>query len=79
MRRIHRHFTFGSEAPTHINPNDATSILKILKNAVELELGLCGAYEEINRKTLYGGLFKNNISISVQDKLSPPRDGQKTN
>ncbi len=79
IERIHRHFTFGSEAPTHINPNDATSILKILKNAVELELGLCGAYEEINRKTLYGGLFKNNISISVQDKLSPPRDGQKTN
>ena len=77
IERIHRHFTFGNEAPTHINPNEATFILKILQNAVELELGLVGAYEEINEKTLYGGLFKNNISISLQDKLSPLKEGQK--
>ncbi len=79
IERIHRHFTFESEAPTHVNPNDATFILKILKNAVEFELGLCNSYEEINKKTLYGELFKNNISISTQEKLSYPRDGQKTN
>jgi len=79
IERIHRHFTFGSEAPTHVNPNDATNVLKILKNSVELELGLRGAYEEINRKTLYGGLFKNNISVSLQSKISFPRDGQKIN
>ncbi|WP_024954682.1 helix-turn-helix domain-containing protein [Sulfurospirillum arcachonense] len=79
IERIHRHFTFGSEAPTHVNPNDATYILKILKNCVELELGLSGAYEELNRKTFYGELFKNNISVSLQEKLSHPRDGQKTN
>lgn len=79
IERIHRHFTFGSEAPTHVNPNDATSILKILKNSVELELGLRGAYEEINRKTFYGGLFRNNISISLQEKLTLPKDGQKIN
>lgn len=79
IERIHRHFTFGSEAPTHVNPNDATNVLKILKNSVELELGLCGAYEEINRKTAYAGLFKNNISISLQSKISPPKEGQKIN
>jgi transcriptional regulator with XRE-family HTH domain len=79
IERIHRHFTFGSEAPTHVNPNDATNVLKILKNSVELELGLRGAYEEINRKTFYAGLFKNNISISLQSKISPPKEGQKIN
>jgi hypothetical protein len=79
IERIHRHFTFGSEAPTHVNPNDASTIIKILKEAVELELGLVGAYEEINRKTLYGGLFKSNISLALHVKLSSPRDGQKTN
>lgn len=79
IERIHRHFTSGSEAPTHVNPNSATQILKILKNMIKLELGLCEAYEEINRNTLYGGLFKNSISISLQGRLSPPRDGQKTN
>jgi len=79
IERIHRHFTFGSEAPTHVNPNDATLILKILKESVELESGLLRAYEEINRKTFYGGLFKNNISISLQKKLTNPKEGQKIN
>lgn len=79
IERIHRHFTFGSEAPTHVNPNDATYIIKILTEAVELDLDLCSTYEQINEKTLYGRLFKNNISISLQDKLSAPRDGQKIN
>jgi hypothetical protein len=77
IERIHKYFTFGSEAPTHINPNEATLILKILKKSVELELGLVEAYEEINRKTFYAGLFKNNISLSLQEKLSSLRDGQK--
>ncbi len=79
IERIHRHFTFGSEAPTHINPNDATSIIKILKTTIEQGKGICEAYEEINVKTLYAGLFKNNISISLHEKLSTPRDGQRTN
>jgi len=73
IERIHRHFTFKSEAPIHVSPNDATLILKILKNIVELDQGLCEAYEEINKQTPYGGVFKNNISISIQDRLSPPR------
>ncbi len=79
IERIHRHFTFGSEAPTHVNPNDAVLVLKILKESVELELGLLGAYEKVNRKTFYGGLFKNNISISLQEKLTSPKNGQKIN
>ena len=79
IERIHRHFTFGSEAPTHINPNDATKILKILKEAIEFNKSLEDAYEDINSKTLYGGLFRNNISLCIQKRLSKPRDGQKIN
>jgi hypothetical protein len=79
IERIHRHFTFGSEAPTHINPNDATHILAILKNSIKQDKGITQAYEEINEKTLYGGLFKNNISLSLQENLSTPKDGQRTN
>jgi len=79
IERIHRHFTFGSEAPIHVNPNDATFILGIFKNAVELGLSMIQTYENINRDTPYGELFKNNISISLQDKLSAPRSGQRKN
>ncbi len=79
IERIHRHFTYGHEAPTHVNPNDATQILKILKNAIESDFDLCKTYEKINKQTPYGGLFHNNISISLQNKLSQPRDGQKIN
>ena len=78
IERIHKHFTFGSEAPTHINPNDATTILKILKQCIEEGKSLCEAYEEINAKTFYGGLFKNNISLSLHQNLSTPKEGQKT-
>lgn len=79
IERIHRHFTFGSEAPSHINPNDATAILKILKNCIENGVELCEAYEQINAKTYYAELFKNNISLSLHAKLSPPKEGQRTN
>jgi len=79
IERIHRHFTFGSEAPTHVNTNDATFILQIFKNAVKFGLNITQTYEEINRQTLYAGLFKNNISLSLQDQLSTPKDGQRIN
>ncbi|MBE0491479.1 MAG: hypothetical protein IBX44_04435 [Sulfurospirillum sp.] len=79
IERIHRHFTFASEAPTHVNPSDATTILKILRDCVESDKDLCEAYEQINQKTLYAGLFYNNISLSIQSKLSPPKEGQKIN
>ena len=78
IERIHRHFTFGSEAPTHVNPNDATAILSILKQCIESGKELCDAYEEINAKTPYAGLFQNNISLSLHPKLSQPREGQRT-
>ncbi len=77
IERIHKHFTFGSEAPTHVNPNDVTNILKILRDAMKSNLSLVQAYEEINRQTFYGGLFRNNISLSVQEQLSAPREGQR--
>ncbi len=77
IERIYKHFTFGSEAPTHVNPNDATFILKILRDSLKSNLSLTKTYEEINRQTFYGGLFKNNISLSLQEKLSVPKEGQK--
>lgn len=79
IERIHRHFTFGKEAPNHINPNEATMILKILKEAIEFNKSIEEAYEDINSKTLYGGLFRNNISLSLHNRLSLPKDGQKIN
>ncbi|NOX14425.1 MAG: hypothetical protein GXP61_00010 [Epsilonproteobacteria bacterium] len=73
IERIHRHFTYGKEAPIHINPNDASKILEILQKAIESNLTLSQAYEQINEHSVYGAIFKNNISISVQQKLSLPR------
>ena len=77
IERIHKYFTYGKESPTHVNPNEAVQILKILKEAIRFNKTIEGAYEEINRKTLYGALFKNNISLGLHERLSPPREGQK--
>lgn len=65
VERIHRHFTYGKEAPSHVNPNDATAILEILKKSVQLDLTLIQAYKLINEQTVYGEIFKNNISLSL--------------
>jgi len=77
IERIHKYFTFGKEAPTHVNPNEATQILEILKEAIRFDKTLEESYEDINNKTFYGELFKNNISLSLHERLSTPREGQK--
>ncbi|CAA6802482.1 MAG: FIG00387923: hypothetical protein [uncultured Sulfurovum sp.] len=74
VERLHKHFTSGKEAPIHVAPNDATKILGILKSAIQNDKSLEWSYEEINKKTFYGKLFKNNISMSLQHKLSKPRE-----
>ncbi|MCF6172839.1 MAG: hypothetical protein L3J44_03540, partial [Campylobacteraceae bacterium] len=74
IERIHRHFTYGKEAPIHVNPNDASKILKILQKSIELNLTLVQTYEQINQQTVYGEIFRNNISISLQPKVSLPRN-----
>ncbi len=79
VERIYRHFTFASEAPSHVNPREATKILRILRNSVEFDKDLCSSYEEINRLTDYGALFLNNISLSLHNRLSPPKPNQKRN
>ncbi len=79
VERIHRYFTHAKEAPTHVNPNDATLILEILKEAIEFDKTIEETYEDINQKTHYGALFKNNISLSIQNRLSEPREDQKIN
>lgn len=75
--RIHRHFTFGSEAPSHVNPSESPNILTILKEAIEEDKSLIEGYEKINENTDYGGLFYNNISLNLQHKLSKPKPNQK--
>ncbi len=73
IERIHKHFTYGKEAPVHVNPNDASKILEILQKAIEIDLTLEQAYEQINQQSDYGEIFKNNISISLQQNLSLPK------
>lgn len=75
--RIHRHFTFGSEAPNHVSPSESPEILALLKEVIEQDKGLLDGYEIINKNTNYGGLFYNNISLTLQDKLSKPKPNQK--
>lgn len=77
VERIHRHFTFGKEAPSHVNPSEASHILTILKQVIEQDKTLINGYEAINQATLYGGLFYNSISLSLQNKLSKPKSNQK--
>lgn len=79
IQRIHRHFTYGMQAPNHINPSEATKILKILKNCIYKDENLICAYEKINEQTFYGGLFYGNISLSLQNKISKPKKEQKLN
>lgn len=75
--RIHRHFTFGSEAPNHVSPSESPNILIILKDAIETDKNLFDTYEAINEATNYGGLFYNNISLNLQAKLTKPKPNQK--
>lgn len=77
VQRIHRHFTHGTEAPSHVNPNETTKILAILKNSIIKNETLIQAYNQINKQTNYGGLFYNNISLNLQKKLSRPKADQK--
>ncbi len=69
VEKIHRHFTLSKESPAHVKPNDAGKILLILINILKQNKGLVDAYEEINLKTSYGDLFKNNLSLSIQESL----------
>lgn len=69
VEKIHRHFTLGKESPAHVNPSDAGKILQILIGILKQNKTLIDAYKEINLKTPYGALFKNNLSLSVQERL----------
>lgn len=79
VEQIHHHFTDGTEAPSHVNPSNACEILQILKKCLQTRVELCESYEKINAQTNYGGLFYNNISLSLQKNLSKPTAGQKRN
>lgn len=69
VEKIHRHFTLSKESPSHVNPNDAGKILQILISILKQNKSLIDAYKEINLKTPYGVLFRNNLSLCVQEKL----------
>ncbi len=69
VTKIHKYFTSSKDAPLHIKPHDATKILRILKDAIKMDLNLFETYHIINDTTEYGEYIKNNISISFHDKL----------
>lgn len=73
IKRVHRYFTIGLEAPKHVNPSHAPFIMGILKQVVQKNGCIKDAYELINQKSDYGELFYNNISLTLQDDLTPPK------
>ncbi|WP_331773892.1 hypothetical protein [Sulfurospirillum sp. 1612] len=76
VERIHRHFTDGKEAPAHVHPSDATEILQILRRAIQLDHDLLQAYVMIDQQTQYGEIFKNNLSLSLIQRMNKEQ-GQK--
>ncbi len=72
VEKIHRHFTLSKESPAHVSPSDAGKILQILITVLKQNKKLIDAYEEINLKTSYGKMFKNNLSLSIQERVSEP-------
>ncbi|CAA6817989.1 MAG: Unknown protein [uncultured Sulfurovum sp.] len=69
VEKIHRHFTLAKESPMHVKPSDAEKILQILISILKQNKTLIDAYTEINLQTSYGTLFKNNLSLSIQERL----------
>jgi len=67
--KIHKYFTSGKEAPSHIPPYDATNILKILREAISMDLTLFETYKIIDETTNYGKFIKNNISVAYHEQL----------
>jgi DNA-binding XRE family transcriptional regulator len=79
VERMHRYYSSPVEAPSHVNFLESVKIIKILQEALKYNNTIEQAYEMINRKTDYGELFYNNLSIDLQTKVSLPKEGQKRN
>lgn len=79
VERMHKYYSSPVEAPSHVNFLESVKIIQILKEAVQYNNTIEQAYEMINRKTDYGELFYNNLSIDLQKKVSDPKEGQRRN
>ncbi|RXJ56468.1 hypothetical protein [Candidatus Marinarcus aquaticus] len=79
VERMHKYYSSPVEAPTHVNFLESVKIIKILQDALKYNNSLEQAYETINRTTDYGELFYNNLSIDLQKKVTPPKEGQRRN
>lgn len=79
VERMHRYYSSPVEAPSHVNFLESVKIIKILQEALKYNNTIEQAYEMINRKTDYGELFYNNLSIDLQTRVTLPKEGQKRN
>ncbi len=79
VERMHKYYSSPVEAPSHVNFLESVKIIKILQEALKYNNTIEQAYEMINRKTDYGELFYNNLSIDLQKRVSEPKEGQKRN
>lgn len=79
VERMHKYYSSPVEAPSHVNFLESVKIIKILQEAVKYNNTIEQAYETINRKTDYGELFYNNLSIDLQKRVSVPKEGQRRN
>lgn len=79
VERMHKYYSSPIEAPSHVNFLESVKIIKILEEALKYNNSLTQAYEMINRKTDYGGLFYNNLSLDLQKEVTPPKEGQRRN
>lgn len=73
VQKIHKHFTYGIEAPNHVNSNESIKILEILKDSIIKNRTLLQTYIQIDTKTPNGKLFYNNLSLNLQKKVSRNR------
>ncbi|MGB5866726.1 MAG: hypothetical protein WBG69_02525 [Arcobacteraceae bacterium] len=72
VERMHKYYSSPVEAPSHINFLDSVKIIKILQEALKYNNDIKQTYETINRKTDYGELFYNNLSVDLQKEISAP-------
>lgn len=72
VERMHKYYSSPVEAPSHINFLDSVKIIKILQEALKYNNDIKQTYETINRKTDYGELFYNNLSVDLQKEVSAP-------
>lgn len=73
VERMHKYYSSPVEAPSHVNFLESVKIIKILQDSIKYNNDISQAYETINRKTDYGELFYNNLSVDLQKEVTKPK------